>query len=340
MKSPAFLLVYIMLILAASFIKPQSLPVKGDLIELEKKYNDLQNSFTNEKMVLDSLKEKYNRRVKEINLEKDKTKPDNHEITSLMANSVNLSNNIDEQQKKIDKIGKSITSVKIKLNEKYTGIIDSLKNIQAEEKVDNEKIENLILFYATKRLEVTPEIYRLSFNPYKILELDLNRSNDSAYKKVYSEYLTGAMNEVNNVLANISEESNEINQVVELQRKASRFVEETELESGITSSKLSQAEEKSTSTETGTDPGIGTSNGFYDDGKRSSNLNSNIKVYEQLLNQLNTIKTLSVRQMPDETIQTLEKNIDLSTYGKLLKEVKKRLVEYKRLLEQKSGSFK
>ena len=73
---------------------------------------------------------------------------------------------------------------------------------------------------------------------------------------------------------------------------------------------------------------------------KGSNLNSNIRVYEQLLNQLNTIKTLSVRQTPEETIQALGKDIDLNSYGKLLMEVKKRLIEYKKLLEQKSGSFK
>ncbi|MEJ2618321.1 MAG: hypothetical protein P8Z35_25420, partial [Ignavibacteriaceae bacterium] len=258
---------------------------------------------------------------------------------SLMANSVNLSNNIDNQQKKIDRIGKSITAVKIKLNNKYSGIIDSLKNVRAKGKENKENIDNLVLFYATKRLEVTPEIKQLSFNPYKILGLDLHKSNDSAYTKIYAEYFNSAMNEVNHILANISEESNEINQVIELQKIASRFIEETEMESGITSGKLSQSEDKSPATTETSSPGTG---GSYDNGiigTRESNLNSNIKVYEQLLNQLNTIKTLSVRQTPEESIQALEKEIDLNSYGKLLNEVRKRLIEYKRLLMQKAGSL-
>ncbi len=338
MKSFTFLFISILILLPAVPVRTQNLTERRDLLVLEKRCDDLQNSYANEKILLDSLQNKFNKRIKEINLEKDKPSPDNDKITFLMANSVNLSNNIDEQRKKIDKINKSITAVKIKLNERYTGIIDSLKNIEMQDKDSKDKIENLILFYATKRLEVTPEIYRLSFNPYKILELNLNKSKDSVYKKIYFEYLTSAINEVNNILENISEESNEINQVVELQRKASRFVEETELESGITSSKLSQTGEKNPATITNDEPGTGISNSYYE--QRSSNLNSNIKVYEQLLTQLNTIKALSVRQMPDESIQALEKEIDLNSYGKLLKEVKKRLIEYKRLLEQKSGSFK
>ena len=248
MKRLIFLFVSILFLLPVSKIESQNIPEQEYLIKMEKRYNDLQISYTKEKSVLDSLQERFNKRIKEINFEKEKTNPDNDKITSLMANSVNLSNNIDEQQKELDKIGKSITSIKIKLNEKYTGIIDSLKNIREKETENKEKIDNLILFYATKRLEVTPEIYRLSFNPYKILELDLHKSKDSVYKKIYSEYLTSAMNEVNNVLANISEESNEINQVIELQRKANRFVEETELESGITSGKLSSVEEKKPAT--------------------------------------------------------------------------------------------
>jgi hypothetical protein len=338
MKSLLFLFVAILIFLPVREIESQDLPLPNDLVMLENKYSDLQNFYEQEKLALDSLQEKFNKRINEINSEKDKTNPDNEKITSLMSNSVNLSNSIDNQQKKIDKIGKLVTAVKIKLNERYTGIIDSLKHIGAKGNENKENIDNLILFYATKRLEVTPEIYRLSFNPYKILELDLHKSNDSAYKKIYSEYFTSAVNEVNSILTNISEESNEINQVIELQRKANRFVEETELESGITSSKLSQSEGKSLAT-TKTTPETGTSldNGFI--GMRESNLNNNIKVYEQLLNQLNTIKTLSVRQTPEESIQALEKEIDLNSYGKLLNEVKKRLIEYKRLLMQKAGSL-
>ena len=336
---PLILIFFTALILGpVKEINSQNLPATGDLIELEKKYNELQNSSANEKFVLDSLQERFNKRVKEINVEKEKSNPDNEKITSLMANSVNLSNKIEEQQKKIDKTGKSITSIKIKLNEKYTGIIDSLKNIESDGNENNDRIDNLILFYATKRLEVTPEIYQLSFNPYKILELDLHKSKDSAFKKAYSEYLKSAVNEVNKILTNISEESNEINQVIELQRKANRFVEETELESGITSGKLSQSEENNPAVETNTNPGAAFDNGAYR--SKESNLNSNIKVYEQLLNQLNTIKTLSVRQTPEENIPDAGKDIDLNSYGKLLMDVKKRLIEYKKLLEQKSGSIK
>ena len=339
MKFLLFLFVSGLILSSAGETYAQNFALPEDLITLENTYSDLQGSYEKEKSVLDSLQARFNKRVLEINNEKDKSNPDNEVITSLMANSVNLSNSIDDQQKKIDKIGKSITGIKIKLNNRYTGIIDSLKNIRTKGKENIENIDNLILFYATKRLEVTPEINRLSFNPYKILGLDLHKSKDSTYKKIYSEYFTGAMNEVNKILANISEESNEINQVIELQRKASRFVEETELESGITSSKLSQSEEKSPAATETNSPVTGGSfdNGFT--GVRESNLNSNIKVYEQLLNQLNTIKTLSVRQTPEESIQAIEKEIDLNSYGKLLNEVKKRLIEYKRLLMQKAGSL-
>ena len=111
------------------------------------------------------------------------------------------------------------------------------------------------------------------------------------------------------------------------------------MESGITSGKLAQAEEKKPDIGTGTETGTVTDN--YSNGihARNSSLNNNIKVYEELLNQLNTIKSLSIRQMPDENIQALGKEIDLISYAKLLKEVKKRLTEYRKLLMQKSGSL-
>jgi len=340
MKHLIVLFVSILILSSTGETKAQKLTMPKDLAALENTYNNLQDSYEKEKLVLDSLQTRFSKRVSEINNEKDKTNPDNEKITSLMANSVNLSNSIDGQQKKIDKIGRNITSVKIKLNNRYTGIIDSLKNIRMNGKENKDDIDNLILFYATKRLEVTPEIYRLSFNPYKILELDLQKTKDSAYKKIYSEYLTGALNEVNSILTNISKESHEINQVVELQKKASRFVEETELESGITTGKLAQPEEKSPATETSTENGPDFYNSF--DGARAKNnsLTDNIKVYEELLNQLNTIKSLSVRQMPDISSQPIGEEIDLNSYDKLLNEVRIRLIEYKRLLMQKAGSLR
>ena len=179
MKSSAFFLISILIFLLAGKVKSQNLTSPDDLVKLENKYEDLQNLYSKQKSFLDSLQERFNKRLKEINNEKEKPNPDNERITSLMSNSVNLSNNINEQQKIIDKTGRTITAVKIKLNERYTGIIDSLKNIRIRDKENKESIENMILFYATKRLEVTPEINHLSFNPYKILELDLNKSKDN-----------------------------------------------------------------------------------------------------------------------------------------------------------------
>ncbi len=329
MKSVLFLLVVLLITFSpGSILKSQNISAEKDLAKLETKYNDLQKKYSSGKMLLDSLKNKLDARVKEINTEKSKPAPDKDKITFLMANSVTLSNNIDEQQRKINKIEKSIAAIKVKLSEKYSGIIDSLKDVQKKDMENKEEVENLILFYAAKRLEVTPEIFQLSFNPYKILELDLNKSKDSVDQKIYSEYLSNALQEVNNILSNISEENTKINQVIELQRKTNKFIEETELESGITSGKLSQEgnNEKASNTRTGP---------VY--AESSNSLSDNAQVYAHLLEQLSTVKSLSVRQLPGETLQSLEKNIDLNSYDKLLKEVKKRLVEYKKLLEQKIG---
>ena len=213
--------------------------------------------------------------------------------------------------------------------------------MHVKNKEDKEKVENLILFYSTKRLEVIPGTNLLSFNPDKILELDLNRFNNSLDKKIYSEYLNNALNEVNIVLGNVTKESKEINQIIELERKANKFIEETELESGLASSKISQIREQNYETNTegqNYGPGIDIGIGAVGDKSRTSNLNNNVQVYEHLLDQLNTIKSLSMRQPLDETLVSLNKDIDLYSYGKILKEVKSRLTEYKKLLEQKAGS--
>ncbi len=333
-------MIFILSLFALLFF-PQTVLKSQNLDKLEKRYIDLQNSYNAEKLLLDSLQNKFNSRLKEINSEKNKANPDKDKITSLMGNSINLSNSVEDQQKKVDKIEKSILSVKYGLNGKYSDIIDSLKNVHVKNKEDKEKVENLILFYSTKRLEVIPGTNLLSFNPDKILELDLNRFNNSLDKKIYSEYLNNALNEVNIVLGNVTKESKEINQIIELERKANKFIEETELESGLASSKISQIREQNYETNTegqNYGPGVDIGIGAVGDKSRTSNLNNNVQVYEHLLDQLNTIKSLSMRQPLDETLVSLNKDIDLYSYGKILKEVKSRLTEYKKLLEQKAGS--
>ncbi len=330
-------MIFVLSLLALLFL-PQTVLKSQNLDRLEKRYIDLQNSYNAEKLLFDSLQDRLNSRLREINSEKNQANPDKDKITSLMGNSVNLSNSVDEHRKNINKIESLIISVKTELNEKYSTIIDSLKNVQLKKKEDKEEIENLILFYSAKRLEVIPGTNLLSFNPDKILELDLNKPKSSLDKKIYLEYLNNALHEVNVILASVSKESKEINQIIELERKANKFIQETELESGLASSKISQIEEQNPKTNTEvqyTDPitnaGIGVR-------EKTSNLNSNAQVYEHLLNQLNTIKSFSARQPLDETLVSLNKDIDLYSYGKILKEVKSRLTEYKKLLEQKTGS--
>ena len=324
-----FSIVLFLSTLPVSILKSQNLPERSDIISIEDRYYNLLDSYTLEKLLLDSLQAKLNTRVKEINSEKSSSNPDEDKITSLMANSVNLSNNIDLQQRKVNSIEKSIAVIKIKLSEKYSSVIDSLKDIPQKSSVNKEETENLILLYSAKRLEVMPEIYRLSFDPYKILELNLSKSKDPTDQKIYSEYLNNAIKEVNSILSKITEESKKVNQVIELQRKANKFIEETELESNIASNNGI----------VGQNPN-GNQDGVYsNDGSRIKNsLDNNAQVYEQLLQQLSAVKSLSVEQLPDETLQNIEKNIDLHSYEKLLKEVKKNLTEYKKLLEQKTGS--
>ena len=333
-------MIFILSLFALLFF-PQTILRSQNLDMLEKRYIDLQNSYNAEKLLLDSLQNRFNSRLTEINSEKNKANPDKDKITSLMGNSVNLSNSVDEHRKNINKMENSILSIKTELNEKYSAIIDSLKNVQSKKKEDKDEIENLILFYSAKRLEVIPGTNLLSFNPDKILELDLNKPKSSLDKKIYLEYLNNALDEVNVILASVSKESKEINQIIELERKANKFVQETELESGLASSKISQIREQNSGTNTdvqNSDPETYVGIGSVQDKTRANNLNSNAQVYEHLLNQLNTIKSFSTRQPLDETLVSLNKDIDLYSYGKILKDVKNRLTEYKKLLEQKAGS--
>ena len=80
-------MIFILSLFALLFF-PQTVLRSQNLDKLEKRYIDLQNSYNAEKLLLDSLQNKFNSRLKEINSEKNKANPDKDKITSLMGNSL------------------------------------------------------------------------------------------------------------------------------------------------------------------------------------------------------------------------------------------------------------
>ena len=316
---------FFVLMLFVGFGNAQSLD------NLEKKFEQLNNQYDKESFIVDSLNSVFSKKAEQIDSEKKKSNPDKTLITDLMASSVIISNSLEDYNNKAKQIEKDLDSVKEQLNRIYIVKIDSLEALKKSGKEDGDKLNDEILSFTGKRLLVAPRILSLSFNPDKILRIDLNKTTDPKEKALYKEYLDNAFREINSLLSNVNKQGSEADQIASLQSKTEKFLEEAEFEDKV----LFQRQKNATSSS-------GTSTSGYESGfgivKESADFKNQVKTYQLILRQLD------IEQLSKNDINTgisfneKNKNLSLKDYMKLLKEVKKRLQEFKLVLANKIGS--
>ena len=300
------------------------------LIQLEKKYEQLSNQYIKEKVVYDSLRNVFSSRTNEIDAEKKKANPDKDKIVDLMAGSITLSNRIEEQNKKISLLEKDIDNVKQQLHKQYSSLIDSLELKKKTDKKNDDVLDAEILNNTEKKLLVAPQIPILSFKPEKILKIDLGKTKSAEEKALYKEYLDNALNEVNTLLENVGKQSSEADQVFALQNKTKKFLEETELESRI----LIRSQQSTVRSE----ETVPTFSNSPEDVATSNDLSRQVKNYHVILRQLDIEQLSRTNINWKVSFDEMERNLSLKDYQKLLKEVKKRLQEFKLVLANKIGS--
>jgi len=300
------------------------------LIQLEKKYEQLSNQYIKEKVIYDSLRNVFSSRTNEIDAEKKKANPDKDKIVDLMAGSITLSNRIEEQNKKINLLEKDIDNVKQQLHKQYSSLIDSLELKKKTDKKNDDVLDAEILNNTEKKLLVAPQIPILSFKPEKILKIDLGKTKSAEEKALYKEYLDNALNEVNTLLENVGKQSSEADQVFALQNKTKKFLEETELESRI----LIRSQQSTVRSE----ETVPTFSNSPEDVATSNDLSRQVKNYHVILRQLDIEQLSRTNINWKVSFDEMERNLSLKDYQKLLKEVKKRLQEFKLVLANKIGS--
>lgn len=305
------------IILNFSFMNSQSLS------SLEMKYEELEKEFLKENSAVDSLGTLVLRRASAIDIEKKKNEPDEDKIIELMSGSASLSNDLEKHRKKSRNLGDDLEDIKQQLYKKYSTIIDSLQAKKAAGR-DNTGLEEEIFFYTERKLMVSPKIPMLSFNPQKVLRIDMGKIKNPDEKELFREYLNNAVSEVNTLLASVENESSELGQIAELEKRTKKFLEDTEFESGVIPRSISRETGQKNRTES--ELGLHGRDGVVNNA-------DNVAAYNSLLNQLNT------GSMPAQTyswkVSELEKNMDVENYQKLLKEVKLRLQELKLVLANK-----
>lgn len=305
-----------------------------ELTKIESQYSSMLANLRQEAARLDSLKNILDIRAKKINDEKKKSKPDENLIINLMSGSANLSNEIESRQNNVEALEKKIENVKHELNKSYSAKIDSLDALEKsnEYKGNKEALRSLVLFYTEKKLLVAPKISMLSFHPDKILEIDLKKITNPEERKLYEDYFQNALAEVNKRLSGVNESIKEAGKILSLQKKTNKFLEETEFDYSIT------PRTNASQTEAANLDGFGNVIPETPKDVRVSYATNAIE-YSMLLNQLN-FQPMDSKLKWIVSIDSKHSIPSLYDYNELLKEVKKRLQEYKLILTHKLSAVK
>jgi len=311
------LLSFVCLISFSFNASPQSLDA------LEKRYDNLRSVVKKDNMILDSLKNILETRAKQIENEKQKLNPDNDKIIKLMAGSVSLSNLIDDYQEKLDANSKNLKQLSKMLEARYSAKIDSLQLLKKSTKENSEKLDSDILLYTEKRLLISPQVDLLSFNPQKILEIDLTKTKNSDEKASLKEYLSSALAEINAELSEVTKQAKEIDAALILQEKTSKFLAETEFDRDFRPGKSSRSSTART----------------YESSILSVQdklvIADQINSYALLLDQLNIFDKSENINLQKFNFKSGKANLSLKDYSSLLKELKQRLSDYKLILTNK-----
>ncbi len=299
---------------------------------LELQIKDLNNQLMSEYHKYDSLKSIYNQHIRDIDQQK-KNNADQNVIKKMMASSVVISNKIEDQQKRIKQFEIDLNKKKEKLESKYLVLIDSLKELQNSKHYtgNKENLEKEILTFTEKKILISPTVTSLSYNPEKIISLNPGDAKSNEERKIYSEYLSEALKETENKLQQVQSINGEVKQIVQLQKKTKKFLEEVELGSTFNRSALAVSGKKNVH---GTEA---TNTPNYDSGERDI---TQLNTYLYILNQLDFKIQPDINSKGSNSIESKDKNLTYQEYSELLSEVEKRLAEYRLVLKNKINSFK
>lgn len=317
--------ILILVLLVPGFFS--STVISQSITKLEQTLSQLQNQFEKEQSKLDSISFLYDSYTETIEREKKKINPDKSKITSDMADAVVFFNQIEEQQNVIEVLAEKIETQKKILDSRYLHAIDSLKQVEADVNFmgERDQINLAILSLYEKRVSFMSSSRLLSYNPQKLLSIDLEKPLTDNQKKLYGEYLQNAYSETELKIKDISNLDEKISQVIKLEKKLSSFISDAEFNTGIRTSAV-QSNNASKAAESIVDYSGGMERDFL-----YSQINSNL----MLLNQLSFQTTTSIGSTKHwHTLTESEiNNLTLDEYSALIKDIKERLINYKSLLK-------
>ncbi|MGE5438903.1 MAG: hypothetical protein ACM3UR_03545 [Bacteroidota bacterium] len=306
-----------------------------DIQSLEKKYNYLAEKLQQEDSILTVLKNSLSDRARQIDYEKKKSSADRNKITSLMSNSINLSSQIEHQQKKVQNIFTELEAVKHSLNSIYGENLEKLQSRKKAAKNSQEisSIDSEILLLMGKKLAVMPYMPKFSSDPGRIKSLEISGLSGKE-KDIYEAYLKTALNETETQLNQVNIVYRETEQVLKLRKKTRKFLQEAEMERGI-----HPAGKVNNSTVAGVS-GEKDSHVFpgYESSSAQRNTTDMIQSQALLFSQLNPERSREIERSLKTIIDTSGKKFSLNAYFNLLKDLKRSLEDYRNMLLSKTGS--
>lgn len=297
------------------------------ILSLENRFKELSSRLNAETSSLDSLKNIYNQKVKEIDRQKRNNDLDESTIKKLMAASIGISNKIDQKQKKVSELETEIEKLKWVIENRFTAVIDSLTELKLSNnyKGNKEELEKQILVYTEKKVLIAPKIYSLQYSPEKILTLKPSSAATAQEKNIYNEYLREALNETETKLNQIHNLNAEVKQTLLLQKKTKKFLEDVEFSSGFSRSALAiRGQDKSAQPSTITVSTDETRKDFIQ-----------VNTYLYILKQLDVNMLPEVKSKNNFSFDSKNKNLSLQEYADLLTEVENRLTDYRLVLKNK-----
>lgn len=324
---------YLKIIFLFFFLSANNNSFAQSVAVLESQIKELNNLLISEYHKYDSLKSVYNKHTRDIDQQKKKNDADQNMIKKMMASSVVLSNKIEDQQKRINQFEINLNKKKEKLESKYSVLIDSLKELQNSTQYtgNKENLEKEIIILTEKKILISPTVTSLSYNPGKIISLNVGNAKSNEERKIYSEYLSEALKETENKLQQVQNIKSEVKQIVQLQKKTRKFLEDVEFGSTFNRSALALSGKE------GVQGAEVTNIPNYDSGGKDI---TQINTYLYILNQLDFKIQPDINSKWSDTIESKDKNLTFQEYFELLSEVEKRLAEYRLILKNKINAFK
>lgn len=197
----------------------------------ELKYSEYSLSLAKMQAGVDSLQEELNTLLDRIDAEKSKSQPDQNILSDYLSDALESSNSIDQNNEKIDLLQKKISSIALELNTNYTTKLDSLAEmIKEKEKrgIATGDLEKQFLLYTFKRMQVSPGLPKLTFDPTMLETIRLDSLKDLKDQEIYRDFLSRAKNELKQHYEQINELEHSIRNIVRLEEKAIVFMEEVE----------------------------------------------------------------------------------------------------------------